>query len=262
MTKLQMVGGGKMGQALLGGMLSSGWAQADELAVVDPDAHQRDRLAESFPGIHVLETPQAETATVLATKPHFVVEVAALLVRPTLVASVAAGITTAAIEHVVPAGTPVVRTMPNTPALVGVGASGIAPGRAASAEDVAWVQEMLGSVGEAVVVTEAQLDAVTGLSGSGPAYFFLIAEALADAGVTAGLTRPVAQALAHQTMAGAAAMLQQTGEDPAALRAGVTTPAGTTAAGLRTLEQHGVRSALIEAVAAATARSRELGQPS
>ena len=259
MTKLQMVGGGKMGQALLGGMIASGWAKAEELVVVDLDPTQRQSLSELFPGIVVLDLPQAGVDTVLATKPHHLLAAASALENPTRVASVAAGITIASMEAVVPAGTPVIRIMPNTPSLVGVGASAAAGGTSTSETDLEWALSFLSAVGEAVIVTEPQLDAVTGLSGSGPAYFFLIAEALTDAGVTAGLPRPIAKTLAHQTMAGSAAMLQRTGEEPGTLRAGVTTPAGTTAAGLRVLEQQGVRGALIDAVAAAANRSRELG---
>lgn len=259
MTKLQMVGGGKMGQALLGGMIASGWAQAEDLAVVDLDEAQRQRLSDMFPGIVVCGSPLVNVDTVLATKPHHLLSVAASLDGPTRVLSVAAGITIESLEAVLAQSTPVIRTMPNTPALVGVGACGIAGGSSATQDDLDWALSLMSAVGEAVVVTEQQLDAVTGVSGSGPAYFFLIAEALADAGVTAGLPRPIAAKLANQTMAGAAAMLQQTGEDPVVLRAGVTTPAGTTAAGLRALEQNGVRSALIDAVLAAAERSRELG---
>ena len=197
--------------------------------------------------------------TLLAVKPHLVLEVAAALVRPRRVVSVAAGITTAAIEAVVPEATPVIRVMPNTPALVGLGASALAPGAAASDDDLSWAEGLLGSVGTAVVVTEAQLDAVTGLSGSGPAYLFLVAEALADAGVAAGLPRPIAERLANQTVHGAGVMLS-TGTSAAELRAAVTTPAGTTAAGLRVLEERAVRSALIDAVQAAADRSAELGR--
>lgn len=248
-----------MGQALLGGMIASGWAQAEDLAVVDLDEAQRQRLSYLFPGIVVCGSPLANVDTVLATKPHHLLSVATSLEGPTRVLSVAAGITIESLEAALAPSTPVIRTMPNTPALVGVGACGIAGGSSATQDDLDWALSLMSAVGEAVVVTEPQLDAVTGVSGSGPAYFFLIAEALADAGVTAGLPRPIAAKLANQTMAGAAAMLQQTGEDPVVLRAGVTTPAGTTAAGLRALEQNGVRSALIDAVLAAAERSRELG---
>jgi pyrroline-5-carboxylate reductase len=155
---------------------------------------------------------------------------------------------------------PVVRAMPNTAALVGCGAAAIAGGWAASPEDLAWAQSILEAVGTVVVVPESALDAVTGLSGSGPAYVFLLAEALIDAGVLVGLARPVARQLAVQTLLGSARLLAETGDEPATLRAAVTSPGGTTAAGLRALEAAGVRSAVLEAVAAATERSRELGR--
>ncbi len=259
MTKLQMVGGGKMGQALLGGMIAANWAKPEELVVVDLDPGQRKHLTNLFPGVQVLDVAQPGVDAVLATKPHHVLAAAKALPKPARVASVAAGITTSRMESVLPEGTPVVRIMPNTPALVGAGASALAAGSMATDDDLAWALSFLSAVGKAVVVTEAQLDAVTGLSGSGPAYFFLMVEALIDAGVTAGLPRPIAKTLAEQTMTGAAAMLAETGDEPGVLRAAVTTPAGTTAAGLRVLEQSGIRAALIDAVGAASQRSFELG---
>jgi pyrroline-5-carboxylate reductase len=150
--------------------------------------------------------------------------------------------------------------MPNTPALVGAGAAAVAAGRGADESDLAWAEEILGAVGKVVRVEEALLDAVTGLSGSGPAYVFLVAEALIEGGVLAGLPRPVATTLAVQTLLGSARLLVESPEEPASLRAAVTSPAGTTAAGLRALEAGGVRSAFLEAVLAATERSRELGR--
>jgi len=153
----------------------------------------------------------------------------------------------------------VVRAMPNTAALVGAGAAAVAAGTGASDDDVTWAEEILGSVGTVVRVAEGQLDAVTGLSGSGPAYVFLLAEALVDAGVLVGLPRPVARSLAVQTLLGAARLLDETGETPEALRAAVTSPGGTTAAGLRALESRAVRAAVLEAVVAASERSRQLG---
>ena len=149
--------------------------------------------------------------------------------------------------------------MPNTPALVGVGAAAICAGAAAGEEDLAWPVEILGAVGVVVRVAEKDLGAVTGLSGSGPAYVFLVAEAMAEAGVLDGLSRDVAETLAFQTLLGSAQLLVDRGDGPAALRAAVTSPGGTTAAGLRELERHGVRAAFLEAVMAATQRSRELG---
>ncbi len=254
-----MVGGGKMGQALLGGLIESGWAEPAELLVVDVDPAQRDAVAEALPGVVVSDTPSPAIDTVVAVKPHLVGPVCSGLDRPTRVLSVAAGVTVQTIEAAVPTGTPVVRAMPNTPALVGAGASAVAGGGAASDDDIAWAESILGAVGEVVVVAEPLLDVVTGLSGSGPAYVFLVAEAMIDAGVSAGLPRDLAATLAGQTLFGAAKLLVDSGSHPAELRAGVTTPAGTTAAGLRVLEARAIRAAFIDAVAAATDRSRELG---
>ena len=258
--RIQMVGGGQMGLALAKGMIDANWAAAEEIRIVEIDPTRAEQLAALAPGAEIADVPAEGVDTVLAVKPHLVLTAASSLSAPRRVMSVAAGITTAAIEAVVPDGTPVLRVMPNTPALLGHGASGLAPGAHAGDDDLAWAQGLLASVGSVAVVTEAQLDAVTGLSGSGPAYYFLIAEAMVDAGVAAGLTRATAKLLAHQTMAGAAAMLME-GDKPASeLRGDVTTPKGTTAAGLRVLEQRGVRGALIDAVAAAADRSAELGR--
>jgi pyrroline-5-carboxylate reductase len=176
------------------------------------------------------------------------------------VLSVAAGVTTAAIEAAAGHAVTVVRAMPNTPALIGVGAAAISPGSTAGEEDMAWAEEILGSVGVVVRVPEPALDAVTGLSGSGPAYVFLVAEAMVEAGVLAGLPREVAETLTFQTLVGSSRLLVDGGSPPAALRASVTSPGGTTAAGLRELERRGVRAAFLDAVTAAAERSRELGR--
>jgi pyrroline-5-carboxylate reductase len=173
--------------------------------------------------------------------------------------SVAAGVTIDALRDAAGPEVAVVRAMPNTPALVGAGAAAIAGAPGTTEEDLAWAESILGAVGTVVRVPEHLLDAVTGLSGSGPAYVFLVAEALIDAGVLAGLPRPTAEALVRQTLLGSARLLTETHEAPAALRAAVTSPGGTTAAGLQELERHGVRAAFLEAVEAAARRSRELG---
>ncbi len=264
--KLQVVGGGKMGQALVGGLIEAGWAAPSELTIVEVVTDQRDALAETLPGVHIVDAPivdgegDGRIDTLLAVKPHHVVDVCRTLVAPGRVVSIAAGITIAAIEAALPAGTPVIRVMPNTPALVGAGVSGLAAGTGATEDDLAWAVDVLGAVGETVVVTEAQLDAVTGVSGSGPAYLFLVAEAMTDAGVRYGLPRPVAAKLAINTIYGAGRLMAETGTDPVELRAAVTTPAGTTAAGLAALEDHGLRAAFSAAVGAATDRSVELGR--
>lgn len=260
MTKLQLIGGGRMGQALVQGMLDGQWATPEELAIVEVSGPQREELAGRYPGSLIIDRPREDVPAVVAVKPHFVLEVCRGLKSPGRVLSVAAGVTIGAMEALLPAGTAVVRSMPNTPALVGAGAAALAGGSAADEGDVDWAVGILQSVGEAVVVTEQQLDAVTGISGSGPAYLFLMAEAMTDAGVSMGLTRDVAGRLAKQTIYGAGKMMVETGTSPVDLRAGVTTPAGTTAAGLAALEDHGLRAAMAAAIKAATARSVELGK--
>jgi pyrroline-5-carboxylate reductase len=187
-------------------------------------------------------------------------EVAADVRTDALVVSLAAGVSTQQIEELLPPGTRVVRSMPNTPALVGAGATAISAGSAAHAADMALARFIFDAVGMTVELDESQLDAVTGLSGSGPAYIFLILEALADAGVKVGLSRRNAQRLAAQTVMGSAKLLLETDEHPGKLKDMVTSPGGTAIAGLHTLEQGGLRTTLINAVETATNRSRELGQ--
>lgn len=264
-----MLGGGRMAEALLGGILAArdpeGSASADAadpaaVAVVEVSAERREHLAEAFPGLTVLTRPVACHTAVVATKPADVASalVAAADAGLERVLSIAAGVTTHQLESL--AGTvPVVRAMPNTPSLVGVGASAICGGHRATEDDLAWAESLLGSVGTVTRVPESLMDAVTGLSGSGPAYLFLVAEALVDAGVLAGLPRTAADSLVRQTLLGAATLLDRSDDGPEALRAAVTSPGGTTAAALRVLEDRAVRAAFMEAVAAATARSAELG---
>ncbi|MGI9119709.1 MAG: pyrroline-5-carboxylate reductase [Acidimicrobiales bacterium] len=260
-TRLVVMGGGRMGEALVSGLLGAGWAQAEECCVVEPVPARRRELSERFPGLGVAEAPPEAEGVVLAVKPGDVAAacraVSAAGFRRAL--SIAAGVTLDALEAAL-GEVPVVRAMPNTAALVGAGAAAIAPGTRAGEADLAWAEEILASVGDVVRVPEDLLDAVTGLSGSGPAYVFLVAEALTDAGVLVGLPHEVSQRLTIQTLLGAARLLAETGRSPQALRAAVTSPGGTTAAGLRALEAAGVRSALVEAVVAATERSREMGR--
>ena len=260
MRELVIVGGGRMGEALLGGLLAAG-REPSELAVVEPVAVRRDELAKRFADVVVSAEPVAAGGAVIAVKPGDVpaATAAAVGAGARRVLSIAAGVTIARLEAAAGDGVAVVRAMPNTPALIGAGAAAIAGGAEATDDDLAWAESILGAVGTVVRVPEASLDAVTGLSGSGPAYVFLVAEALMDAGVLAGLPRPTAEALVRQTLLGAARLLAESGDGPEALRAAVTSPGGTTAAGLRELERHGLRSALLEAVAAATERSRQLG---
>ncbi len=261
--RLQFIGGGKMGEALLGGLIAEGWARPDELAVTEPLAERRTELSGRYPRTLVSDAPLAGVDAVLAVKPDDIEVAAGALgpLCPPRVLSIAAGVRTASLEHWLGAGTRVVRAMPNTPALVGSGASAVAPGVSASADDVSWAVDVLSSVGAVKVTSEVQLDAVTGLSGSGPAYVFLVAEALIAAGVAEGLAPEVADGLVRETIRGAGELLVRADSAPAALRADVTSPGGTTAEGIRVLEQEGIREAFAAAVAAATRRSVELGGP-
>ncbi|MFM8303444.1 MAG: pyrroline-5-carboxylate reductase [Actinomycetota bacterium] len=267
MTRLALLGGGRMGQALVAGLLDAGW-EADALAVAEVDPDRRRALEADFPGVRVVPSPAWAVpdaqVVVVAVKPDDVavaLEAAApALAESALVLSIAAGVTIAALEASAP-GRAVVRAMPNTPALVRAGAAAIAGGTQATEADLDLAERVLGAVGVVVRVPEKQLDAVTGLSGSGPAYVFLVAEALIEAGVLAGLTRDTARVLVTQTLLGSARLLAEGEEQPEALRAAVTSPGGTTAAGLAVLEQHGVRAALLAAVQAAAERSRVLGRP-
>lgn len=256
---LAVIGGGNMGAALVGGLLRGGTDPAT-LAVVEVVAARRDQLRAEFPGVTVTDTVPPCRAALLAVKPPDIAAAArvAAAAGATRVLSIAAGISTAVLEAAVGDGVAVVRAMPNTPALVGQGVSAISAGARAANADLDWAAAVLGAVGTVVRVPEAHLDAVTGVAGSGPAYLFLVAEALVDAGVLAGLSRDVASALVTQLFVGSAALLAERG-DPGALRAMVTSPGGTTAAGLRALEDRGVRAAMLDAVTAAAARSRELG---
>jgi pyrroline-5-carboxylate reductase len=261
MVRLQIVGGGKMGEALLEGLLTSGWAEPAEVVVVEKVAARRKVLARAFKGVSVVAEPVESEGALVAVKPADVPDTCRALAAlgvPRLL-SIAAGVTTATLQDAAGPDVAVVRAMPNTPAVVGAGASAIAPGAGAGRADLDWAQSLLEAVGVVVRVTEAQLDAVTGLSGSGPAYVFLVAESLIEAGVLVGLPREVAEVLAVQTLLGSAQLLQSSDEHAAALRAAVTSPGGTTAAGLHALETGGVRAAVLDAVKAATERSRELG---
>jgi pyrroline-5-carboxylate reductase len=272
MSTLLIVGGGKMGSALLGGLLRAGWVESGELTVIEPSDGRREELAVEFPGVRVEASPLAGLldgavegegrlpGAVLAVKPD-VAEGACRALGVTgvrRVLSIVAGMPSQRIEAALGGEPVVVRAMPNTPALVGAGVTAIAGGSFATSHDLRWAEDVLAAVGTVVRLPERLLDAVTGLSGSGPAYFFLVAEALMEAGVQMGLTREVSRTLVVETMLGSARLLQETGRDPEALRAMVTSPAGTTAAGIRVLEAKAVRSAFMEAVAAATERSRSL----
>jgi pyrroline-5-carboxylate reductase len=251
-----------MGRALLGGLLRSGWIEPGEIAVVETLEATRHDLSHRFPGVDVSAAPVAADAAVLAVKPADAEPGARALADLGLrrLVSIVAGVTTGHLESWVGGGTAVVRAMPNMPAVLGAGATAVAGGASATEDDYAWAEAVLSSFGVVARVPEVLLDAVTGLSGSGPAYVFLLAEALEDAGVVQGIDREVSHLLVVHTLLGAARMLVEIGEPASALRSAVTSPGGTTAAGLRTLERLGMRSALMEAVAAATERAAELGR--
>lgn len=275
--KLGFIGCGKMAAALVNGVLKSGLCKPADIVGSDVHGPTASALAASS-GIRILpsnaDVAAASDTLILAVKPHDAL--AALQTasgkqiesnmrwatasdsNTKLLISIVAGLPLATIEPAA-AAFRVIRAMPNTPALILQGASAFSPGTRATAEDTAITQQILGSVGLAVQVKETLLDAVTGLSGSGPAYIFTIIEALADGGVLMGLPRDLAVQLAAQTVAGAGLLVAQTGQHPAALRDQVASPGGTTIAGIEALEKMGARTALIAAVRAATERSRELG---
>jgi pyrroline-5-carboxylate reductase len=260
---IAILGAGKIGEALLSGLLNSGVA-ADELCFSEQFAARAAELTQRY-GVKSASNQEAAGAevVVLAVKPADIgplaTDIAAALGDKTLVVSVAAGITTGFLESKLAAGTRVVRVMPNTPMLVGEGMSAIASGSHAGDADLDRAESLLASVGRVVRLPESQLDAVTALSGSGPAYIFLLVEALIDAGVLLGLPRAVASELAIQTALGSAVMLRDSGDSPAQLREAVTSPGGTTAAALRKLEDHRLRAAVSDALVAARDRSIELG---
>jgi pyrroline-5-carboxylate reductase len=286
MARIAIVGGGSMGEALLSGLLRAG-RQVKDLVVAERMPDRARYLADTY-SVLVTSLPDAvgnATFVIIAVKPSDVGSTLGDIARiaceaahdspDQVVITVAAGVTTAFLESKLPAGTPVVRVMPNAPALVGAGISAMASGRYATPEQLKEVAALFDSVGAVLTVPEEHLDAVTAVSGSGPAYFFLMVEALVDAGVGAGLSRAVSTELVSQTMAGSAALLldrmeheRGTGSDTtrdlsldttaARLRATVTSPGGTTAAALRELEKRGLRSAVDEAVRAAKTRSEQL----
>jgi pyrroline-5-carboxylate reductase len=256
---LVVVGGGNMGAALLMGMLSSGAFDPAEVAIAEPLADRRTFLSDKFPGAEVVDRIPGCDSAILAVKPQHVREAAreAAVAGARRLLSVAAGVTTATIAAAAGPSVAIVRAMPNTPALVGKGVSAITAGPGADDEDLEWAERILGSVGMTVRAPESQFDAVTGLTGSGPAYVFFVAESLIEAGAAAGLDPGLVESMVSQLLVGSAALLAAQG-DPASLRAMVTSPGGTTAAGIAVLEDRGVRSAFVDAVHAAAERSREL----
>jgi pyrroline-5-carboxylate reductase len=265
--KLIIVGGGRMGSALAEGLLSAEWCPASELAIVENALEQRTALEQRFPGVAVLASMEladvdASTGVVLCVKPEYAEGVARAVGASgvTRLLSVVAGLSTARLEAVFPQPVAVIRSMPNTPVLVRKGATAIAGGSNVTSDDLDWAESILGAVGIVVRVTERNIDAVTGLSGPMPAYLYMVIEALIEAGVHQGLSREISRRLVVASFEGSAALLSETGESPEELRAQVTSPGGTTAAGLRVLESRAVRAAFLDAVAASAERSRQLGR--
>ncbi|MET9625180.1 pyrroline-5-carboxylate reductase [Streptomyces sp. NPDC006464] len=258
-----VLGTGKIGEALLSGMIRGGWSPASLLVTA-----RRTERAEELRARYGVETvTNAEAAKradtlILAVKPQdmgrLLDELGPHVATDRLVISAAAGIPTAFIEERLAAGTPVVRVMPNTPVLVDEGMSVISGGSHATPDHLLHTEEIFGGVGKTLRVPESQQDAATALSGSGPAYFYFLVEAMTDAGILLGLPRSQAHDLIVQAAIGAAVMLRDSGEHPVKLREAVTSPAGTTISAIRELENHGVRAALIAALEAARDRSREL----
>jgi pyrroline-5-carboxylate reductase len=262
-----IIGVGRLGEALLAGLLRSGipstaivGSERDSARAAAMSATHSVAMAEPAKAVDGVEV------VVIAVKPHdmgvLLRDIGPRLGAEAFVVSLAAGITLSALESDLPPGTPVVRVMTNTPLLVGEAMSAICAGTHARAEHLDRTEELLGPVGRVVRVEEGKLDAVTALSGSGPAYFFYLVDAMIEAGVLLGVPRPLATELMVQTALGSARMLRETGDHPALLREAVTSPAGTTAAALRELDRRGVRGAILDALEAAHDRSVELGRPS
>jgi pyrroline-5-carboxylate reductase len=264
---LAIIGGGKIGEALLSGLIRRSGREGLVICERSPERAAQLQERHGVPAVDLAEGAARARTLLIAVKPQDIGTLLAGLaghVDPGrhLVVSVAAGVPTATIEAALPAGTPVVRVMPNTPALVDEGMSVLAAGAHAGESHLDEAEALLASVGRVRRVPEGQLDAVTALSGSGPAYFFYLVEAMIDAGILLGLPRALAADLIVQTALGAAVMLRDSGEHPVQLREAVTSPGGTTIAAIRELERHGVRAALIAAIEAAHDRSVELGRES
>jgi pyrroline-5-carboxylate reductase len=264
--KIGFIGGGNMGEAFIKGLISGGFL-AKDILFSEPNEKRRQLMEERY-GVSCaannMELVTGSDIVVLATKPQVLDKVLADIVSvfndEKLLISILAGITTTTLEEGLGGQSHVVRAMPNTPALTGQGAAALCPGKYVNEEDRRMAQHLFETVGIALWVEEGQMDAVTGLSGSGPAFVFTFIEALAAGGVQEGLRLDVAHALAVQTVAGAAQLVKETGEHPALLREKVCSPAGTTISAIRVLEERGLRAMMMEAVGAATARSRELGK--
>lgn len=261
------LGGGNMAEALIKGLLTGLGVDPGHIVATDIVRERREHLRET----HAVTTTEDNSKAVrdsqvvfLAVKPQAVPALLASIatdVGPdTLIVSIAAGVSLSALQQALPDNSRIVRVMPNTPALVLEGAAGISPGAAATTADVALVERIFNAIGRATVVNDGMMDTVTGLSGSGPAFVFALIEGLSDGGVLMGLDRPTSTTLAAQTVLGAAKMVLETGRHPAELKDMVTSPAGTTIAGMEALEEGGLRGLMMAAVRRATERSEELGR--
>jgi pyrroline-5-carboxylate reductase len=269
--RLTILGAGMMGSALAGGLARAGAVVSDSITFYDIHKSKAEQAAAALPPPfgRVSESAIAAVADadiiLISVKPivvpQILAQIAPMLTESKLVISIAAGVQTATMEAIIGRNIPVVRAMPNTPALVGEGATAICPGSHTTPQHIAQAEFFFAAVGKTVVVEERLIDAVTGLSGSGPAYVYLMIEALMDGGVKAGLTRDTARLLAAQTVYGAAKMVLESPQHPAQLKDNVTTPGGTTIQALAVLERAGFRTAIIDAVEAAAAKSKELSQP-
>ena len=266
--RLGFIGGGQMAEAIIKGVLASGLTTADRISVSEPLSARRDYLRETFPELKLLadnrKLVQESEVVVLAVKPQVMPkvleEIAPEVGEHHLLISIAAGITLGFLEKLLPEKARIIRVMPNTPALVLAGISAYTGGRNVSSSDLALAREFLSALGEAVELPEALFDAVTGLSGSGPAFVALFIEALIDGGVKVGLPRPVAEKLALETVLGTAKLMKETKKNPYALKAMVTSPGGTTICGVKALMDKGLHAAVMEAVEQATRRSEELSK--
>jgi pyrroline-5-carboxylate reductase len=263
--RIAILGAGKIGEALLAGLLSTGWRRPDEIVVTTRREERASELAERHGVTATLSNAEAvagAAVVVIAVKPQdfdvLLGEIGGLVLPEQVVLSIAAAVPTAQIERRLTAGVPVLRAMPNTPATVHEGVAGLCGGAHASDEHLAVAEDVLSHVGRVVRVPETYMDAVTAVSGSGPAYFALLAEAMIEAGILLGLSREISTDLVVQTMLGTATLLRDAGMHPVELREMVTSPGGTTIRAIRELEQAGVRAAFLNAIQAAMERSQEL----
>lgn len=265
-TRLAIVGGGRMGEAIAAGLIRAGGLAPSQIVIAEPDQARRGRLSTEHGVVTVANGTDALSGAdvvILAVKPQVIDSVLAQLASSTgtaLVVSIAGGVTCARLESHLPAGTRVVRVMPNTPALVGAGMSIVSGGTEAGPDDLAIVERLFGALGDVVVLPENLQDACTAISGCGPAYMALFIDALARAGVREGLTRELAERLALQTMRGTVELIEATGQHPEQVIDAVSSPGGSTIAAVTELESRGVRGAIAAAVRAAVTRSRELGR--